>query len=251
MVGGSLSCVTCAYDLTGLPASGACPECATPVQRSLDAANLGFRLELSSKEHVRTLLGGSRLVLTGILLMVILMIARVVIAIAATGGSQAWVLTLVAAAGFGIGLMIAAGWWKLSEPDPALRSGYDGGKPRKVVRVCVLIGIATAAIDVLFDLLLTSGLVSLGATVVQIAVGLLGAAGSIVAFFAQMLYLRWLAPRLPTHAAAKRAKTMLWLGPVLYTVGLLALGLGPLIALVLYYNLLDKIRKDLKRIAGM
>ena len=55
----------------------------------------------------------------------------------------------------------------------------------------------------------------------------------IVGFFAKMLYIRWLAPRLPSVRVFKRAKTLMWLGPVLYTFGLLLIGLGPLIALVL------------------
>lgn len=40
----------------------------------------------------------------------------------------------------------------------------------------------------------------------------------------------------------------MWLGPLLATFGLVIIGLGPLIALVLYWNMLDWVRKDLKRI---
>ena len=40
----------------------------------------------------------------------------------------------------------------------------------------------------------------------------------------------------------------MWLGPLLQTVGLLLIGLGPLIALVMYWNMLDVMRKHIKRI---
>ena len=45
-----------------------------------------------------------------------------------------------------------------------------------------------------------------------------------------------------------RAKTMMWLGPILYTVGAIACGLGPLVALILYYNLLNWVREGLQAI---
>ena len=41
---------------------------------------------------------------------------------------------------------------------------------------------------------------------------------------------------------------MMWLGPLLFTVGALCIGLGPLVAVVLYWNMLDWVRRDLKRI---
>jgi hypothetical protein len=81
-----------------------------------------------------------------------------------------------------------------------------------------------------------------------IVVTLLSLGASATSYFASMLYVRWLAPRIPNVNAYKRSRKMMWAGPLLMTVGLLLLGLGPLIALVLYYNLFEWIRKDLKRI---
>jgi hypothetical protein len=87
-----------------------------------------------------------------------------------------------------------------------------------------------------------------GIGVMALAMNLVALVASVAQFFAAMLYIKWLATRLPSPRAEKRAKLMLWLGPVLYTGGLLLVGLGPLIALIMYYNLLEWVRKDLKAI---
>ena len=70
-------------------------------------------------------------------------------------------------------------------------------------------------------------------------------------FFSAMLYIRWLAPRIPNRRVDDRARLMMWLGPVLCTVGALACGLGPLIALILFYNLLDWMRQDIRRLRAV
>jgi len=63
-----------------------------------------------------------------------------------------------------------------------------------------------------------------------------------------MLYLQWLGRRIPHNDLIIRSRRNMWLLPVLYIPGLLLCGLGPLIALILYYNLLNDYRKILKRI---
>jgi uncharacterized membrane protein len=67
----------------------------------------------------------------------------------------------------------------------------------------------------------------------------------LVWYFAAMKYLRWLTPRIPNQKAHDRAKRLMWLGPVLCLVLCV---IGGLVALVLYYHLLDWIRKDLRQI---
>ncbi len=53
------SCVACGYNLRTQPAAGVCPECATPVQRSLERNLLRF----ASPDWVRTLAWGTLLLL--------------------------------------------------------------------------------------------------------------------------------------------------------------------------------------------
>ena len=59
-----------------------------------------------------------------------------------------------------------------------------------------------------------------------------------------------MSPRIPNDWVFKRAKLMMWLGPVLFVPGSLCIGLGPLVALILYYNLVTRVRADLKAILG-
>lgn len=213
-------------------------------------------LSNSDAAHQQTLLKGVGYVLNGIIALIIMVIVGVLVSLAASGNPQSAV-TLVGPVDVGIefitaaiSLVIAYGWWLFSEADPKLSGFSDGGAPRQLVRVCVAISVAGTLASFAISLLawLTSSSVIAG--LVLLLITIVAALASIVAFFAQMLYVKWLAGRLPNAAVYKRSKTLLWLGPVLYTFGLLLLGLGPLIALVLYWNMLDKVRKDLRDIVS-
>jgi hypothetical protein len=80
---------------------------------------------------------------------------------------------------------------------------------------------------------------------------LVGMVAMAVHFFASMLYLRWLAPRFPDWKLFKDAKRFMWLGPLLYTVGTIACGLGPLAALILYCIMFSTVRRRLKIIMDL
>ena len=67
-------------------------------------------------------------------------------------------------------------------------------------------------------------------------------------FFAAMLYLRWLAPRFPDAVIDARARLLMWLCPLLVTVGTLLCLMGPIIALVLYWSLLNSVQTEINRI---
>lgn len=197
------------------------------------------------------------MVLNGIIAMIVFVIIGVVIAVLTQPNQTTAIVNSVSVVDVGlqlvslmIGLAIAYGRWHFSEPDPGLTGRYDGGQPRQIVRVCVVISVIGSLLSFAVYLLAWLTGSDLLAGIVLLLIGLISGLAGIVAFFAQMLYVRWLAPRLPNAAVYKRAKTLMWLGPVLYTVGLLLLGLGPLIALVLYWNMLDKVRKDLKQIVA-
>lgn len=112
-----------------------------------------------------------------------------------------------------------------------------------------------AALSMVFELLtpnsignaITSQGGSLGVVeIMAIAAILVNTVAWIIGFFAQMYYVRWLAPRIPSERVYKRAKLLTWLGPVIHIFGMLCMGIGPLIALVLYWNMLEWVRKDIK-----
>jgi hypothetical protein len=65
-------------------------------------------------------------------------------------------------------------------------------------------------------------------------------------FFAGLKYTSWMMSRIPDEELVKRCKKYMWLLPLVFVLGLACAGLGPLIALVMYWNHLDKLRKYLQ-----
>ena len=80
------------------------------------------------------------------------------------------------------------------------------------------------------------------------ALALVGNLAWIVQYFAAMTYLAWLTPRIPDEQAARDAKRLMWLGPVLYVLLACLLMIGPLIATVMYFVLLDRVREGVRRV---
>lgn len=245
VVGTSQPCIRCGYDLRGLPISGACPECAAPVERSL----LGDLIAFSSPEYQATIHRGVFLVQAGIIVLALLWGALAATVAMSARQAVAVVYPLVSLVPVALSVW---GWWLLSSPDPGQLATNKGESPRRVIRLMVMIQAAVTLVELGAGFLIENDLVTLsdgsGMHVTMWVVRLAWFAASAAQFFAAMLYIKWLATRLPSPRAEKRAKLMLWLGPVLYTGGLLLVGLGPLIALIMYYNLLEWVRKDLKAI---
>lgn len=241
------TCIKCGYDLTGLPQTGACPECGTRVADSLR----GLLLRYSSPEYVAKLHRGVFMVVAAIIVQLLTSIGMFFVGMLGGMGvaAPAGVAILLQLVSSGASLVILVGWWLFSEPDPRYTGGNDGSTARKVLRVTLVIYGCSTLLTLTSAFLAPQqagvGLAAAGLALVAALAGLIAWA---VNYFASMRYVGWLAQRIPNDHAQKRAKLLLWLGPLLSTVGILALGLGPLIALVLYWNLLDEIRKDLKAI---
>jgi len=258
MVEGEVGCVSCGYNLRGLRTSAVCPECGTPVSRSMR----GDLLEFASFEYVSKLHRGAQTVVGGILLYVIVIIISVLLGVLAVsaGLSPGMVQAIQLGSqvlGLGASMAIAVGWWWLSEPNPAAIDPSSGSASRQFVRVAAGITVVYSIVQSALGMVLQSGTTPTTPGGTQI--GLMGAAVLIslagmvvfaVSFFSQMAYLKWLSPKIPNAWVFNRAKLMMWLGPVLYVVGALCIGLGPLVAMILYYNLVTRVRADLKAILG-
>lgn len=256
LVGESLSvrspddacCIQCGYQLRGLQADGVCPECGTPVDRSLR----GNGLRYSSIAYVRSLRRGAWMILAAIIIQILIGIGTAALgAVLSASGGSASLMTSIRLGMQGLGMLAAFmslyGWWLFSELDPAYSGRDQGTTSRKVVRWAV--AIAAAQTMVSFGLQAFPSLQGGGGPgVFAGAVGILSLGVGAVKFFASMLYVRWLAPRLPNTKVYKRARMLMWLGPILMTFGILLIGLGPLIALIMYWNMIYWIYKDLKRI---
>lgn len=270
----SRPCVRCGYDLMGLPIGGQCPECGTPVADSLK----GILLEHAAAEYLATLHHGLKLVLWSILLYVGLMIV-VMFATVALGVGGAMVAPGAPAGGPGAAaappvvpalvqpmlqllmlvpaIMGVIGYYRFSTPDPGFLGQEKPDSARQVLRVCSIVAAVNAGLS--GAVAFSGGAFSPGAftgafsldlalAIAAIVVALVGGLAWIVQFFAVMRYTRWLGRRVPDDHIVRRTQMYMWLLPVLYIVGSLACGLGPLIALVLYWNLLHRLRLHVRSI---
>ena len=251
-------CRGCGYDLAGLSVSGKCPECGRPVVDSLRGDLLAF----AGPEYVETLHRGVGLILASILFVVATMIGGfVILGVISAAGPAGAMGTLgdfvqwgsIAVGLIGTGLSVV-GWYLFSTPDPGRHILDRGDRPRQVLRIAVVISAAltvmTYTIELIDPATRSPGLRPVSAYgLLQVLAILLMIAGFVlwaIMFFAAMRYLQWMAPRLPNAAHVKTAGRYMWLLPVLYIPGMALCGLGPLVALVLYYNLLNAFRKELK-----
>lgn len=243
-------CLACGYSLKGLRAEDQCPECGRAVALSLR----GNLLKYSSAEYVASLHRGVFLVQAGIIAQVLWRIGSIVwMAVAGASGGRRGMPVGFYASGQFVGLVVSfasvLGWWLLSSPDPAYVGSDDGSTARKVVRVTVVIAGVAALLPLIAGQANLTPLLRGAALTRVLSAALLAMAASLAAwvvwYFAAMRYLVWLAPRVPDDRVARRAKLLTWLNPLVYVLGMAACGLGPLVALILYYNLLEWVRKDL------
>lgn len=243
-----IRCARCAYDLTGLGADALCPECGTPIERSIS----GNQLIGSPPEYVSTLVRGSFTILFSIVAQVVIQFGLACLIFfniwAQSPTLQIGFLYLSSAA-YAAGLL---GWWWLTAPDPRLQGLSSAGRARRWVRGAV---IARAAFWIqLFFVPLVNVLVLSSSKPFRFFSDMMGSfdlfsfAAHAVWFFAAMLYLRWLAQRLPSARVEKRSKLLLWLGPVLIIIGLFTFMIGALIAMILYWTLIFRVWKDLRGI---
>lgn len=240
-------CVRCAYNLQGLAIAGKCPECGTLVTDSLK----GILLQHADRVYLEKVRSGLSLVLNSILLTVALTV--VIFAIAIGGGPRPGAGAGLNTVMEGIMLIPAAigivGYWRYSEPDLGFIGQEKPDSARKILRNAVLVtaglGLAGWVVGI------AGGGSATHASPLGVAAVALAALSTIawcVQFICVLRYSRWMARRVPDAFVVQRCGTYQWLLPVLYVVGALCVGLGPLVALVLYWNLLDRVRKHVRAI---
>ena len=257
-------CVGCGYDLTGLSRDGVCPECGLDVISSQHGALFLY----CDKAYLAKLHAGITLIVAGIAQLVFAVPFMIVAAIAVsiTQGSGA-VVILSMLVYFASLLMIVIGWFVFSARDPSGIFDQRGSAARHTLRIALGVMVAGSLFSTVLQAVGAGGP---GAQPLLVVVAIANLAAYIVFYYASLVYVRWAATRIPDAKAVAKAKQLMWLGPVLLigsffllmcggfaTLALGALGIlggvfsalaAIIIALIMYWNLLDRIRRQLKTI---
>ncbi len=125
-------CVGCGYDVRNLPVDGPCPECSTPIERSLG----GMRLAAADPRWLARITLGQSLVAWGLYLALVgfcigpltgMLYAILVYALGASFDEVLrWVLAFAVAGVFGVGTVLAwIGAFLVTAPNP----GESGTEP--------------------------------------------------------------------------------------------------------------------------
>ena len=240
-------CVRCGYNLRGLESDGRCPECGTQIERSLR----GNMLIYSDTEYIDALSVGALFIMLANIAALCAVLLEIVTAILLgirTAGAAS-VLQAVESVflliSIGLTTLGIIGYWYFSRPDPMFIGRDDGNMARKVLRVSVLVAGGLWMLNALVTLFpsldsLIDSNVYLSATRVALFIAWIAAIST--QFFSMMLYIHWLAPRIPSRAMMQRCKLYLWLLPVIFVLGLPCVFLGPLVATILYIVLLYQLR---------
>lgn len=196
VIGADIVCKRCAYSLQGLRRSSLCPECGLAIARSLGSDLLLY----SDPSYVARLLAGAKLALWSGVAIVCLLVtgfATIIYSAVFFWGSISLLLVLAA-------LGSLAGWWLLTSPDPGQLAANKGQRPRRIVRVALIATVALITASTGIPLVLgptNQALLILLRLVVYLIM--------FASFWPGLLYVRWLAPRIPSEPAYKRASAML------------------------------------------
>jgi hypothetical protein len=214
-------CLSCGYNLQGLPVEGGCPECGSPVLQSLR----GNLLRFASVHHLKILTWGATLAFWGSLAALTLSLLsgfggfsmRV-----ARAGSLDVFGALVGSFSTLATLTMLAGWWLLSEPDP----GVPGSAAVRRTRGLLRIGLVLSAAVTIGEIVLQLNGYSIGlfmfmsgkSSGIEVAAWFVQKAAIGLRYFPAMVYAQQLAARIPDRKLYNDAGRLLWLGPVLAIV---------------------------------
>ncbi len=247
-------CFWCDYDLTNTSPNDNCPECGVPAINSIGDGVLAT----TPDALLQSIYTGFKLASMLIPVSVIWLMASLFLL-----GSLAWnpdrstfnlVLILVFLVSKLLILAILFGWSKIALPIPGLPESIAGTPQRKLLKLALITYATIFAISIPISFIPANPDPAAASELIgsiKITILLIGLLSFIVLYYAQLWYMQWFTKLIKNKMMHKRAKQMVWSGPLILVCGLiLTLGIviGPFIVLALYWNMLVHIRKDLKAI---
>jgi len=204
------ACARCGYNLRGLRADGLCPECAAPIEHSLQ----GNMLKFADAAWLQKVKRGIALKLWNVLFAVAGGFTGAIIGALAPGVAPLVILVLSI---MGAALGIAAAWL-LTAPEPNIAVAEDPMSLRRVVRACSVIGGLGGLVQqaVSPGTMPTTRMTAASAVppaslavATMIVAGVMGIAG-IVAMFGEFVYLRRFARRVPDKKLEHSTTVVMW-----------------------------------------
>jgi hypothetical protein len=190
-----LACVVCGYNLRGLMPGGRCPECGSPVDRSVH----GNLLRYADRGWLEKLLLGVRLMLWGLLLSVLTNVGSNAAVLAGMYPPRAFFI-IVGSFVSGLGLAVAI---LLTTEEPRVALSDEKERLPTVIRACA----AAVCLDqILYVVPIASQAVPYW---LRIAEAILSST-AVVSYVGKCIYLQRFALRIPHARLARSTRIVMW-----------------------------------------
>ena len=207
-IASNVPCVRCVYNLRGLSPTARCPECGTPVHESTRPTLLRF----APADWIKRLAWGALLLGVGIALFLLLSATTTALGFLSAGSTLArqiagGITDHMAIASLVSLVLVAAGLFLVSSPDPSQLYAREGWSTRRVVRyglcICPLLIAVQAA-------LFSDPLVGTGPPVGNVLVLLAMAATGLGIVLAAIRHLAGVLARTPRRGLCREARLLTW-----------------------------------------
>ena len=194
-----LPCARCGYNLRGLRADHLCPECGTPIERSL----IGNLLRFADPEWLAKLRLGIALRLWNLLVAAFLGVGAVI-------AQFFGLFTIQTAIGILGGLLGLWAVWLITTPEPNIAVSEDSMSLRRLIRACAIIGLLAAQTNQILTVAAPAASPALNLGYVFFVLIGVGMLIGVVAMAGEFVYVRRFARRIPNPKLADNTTVVMW-----------------------------------------